>query len=238
MSINLKAYEPLLRAAKEAGVRRFINASSSSVYGVKEEQRVTEDLPTEPITLYAQCKAEGEKIVRSFESADFRTISVRSATLCGYSPRQRLDLTVNILTNYAVNKGRIVVHGGSQQRPNIHVEDIADFYVSLVEMETEAWDGRAYNVGYQNHSVSQIAHIVRETIGANEVEIEVTDTQDLRSYRIDSTLVAERLGFYPKRRVEDAVLDLKKAFDKGLLPDSLNDSRYFNVKAMKAMGIG
>ena len=237
-SINYDAYEPLLKAAKKAGVRRFINASSSSVYGVKQEQRITEDLSLEPLTLYARCKAESERVVQSFESPDFKTISVRSATLCGYSPRQRLDLTVNILTNFALNKGKIIVHGGSQQRPNIHIQDIADFYTMLVEMDTSNWEGLAYNVGYQNHSVMEIAKIVRKVVGRENVDIEVADTQDLRSYRIDSSLVKERLGFEPRYTLEDAVGGLKKAFDSGLLPNSFEDPRYFNIKAMQEMGIG
>jgi len=235
LSINLQAYEPLLCIARSAGVSKFINASSSSVYGVKDQPRVTEDLPLEPITLYARCKAESERIVRSFESDDFKTISVRSATLCGYSPRQRLDLTVNILTNFAVNKGKILVHGGSQQRPNIHIEDIADFYVTLAESDPAGWGGLAYNVGYQNHTVMEIARMVRRVVGRQNVEIEVADAHDLRSYRIDSTLVRDRLGFEPRRTLQDAVGDLKKAFQAQLLPDPLEDPRYFNIKTMQTM---
>jgi len=238
ISINLEAYKPLLVAAKKEGVTRFINASSSSVYGVKDDEHVTEDLPLEPLTIYSKCKMESEKVVRSCESPNFRTISVRSATLCGYSPRQRLDLTVNILTNFAVNRGKIVVHGGYQQRPNIHIEDISDLYIELVEMDTDLWNGMAYNVGYQNHSVLEIANIVRNVVGKENVDIEITDTKDLRSYRIDSTLVGERLGFYPRHTLEEAVKDLKKAFDAGILPNSFNDPRYFNIKTMKNNGIG
>lgn len=238
ISINLEACEPLLCAAKKAGVTRFINASSSSVYGIKQEQGVTEDLPLEPLTLYARCKAESEKVVRSFESQDFKTLSIRSATLCGYSPRQRLDLTVNILTNFAVNKGKIVVYGGSQQRPNIHIKDMSDFYVMLVEMDTSDWGGLAYNVGYQNHSIMEIAEIVGSVVGKENVDIDVTDAYDLRSYRIDSSLVKERLGFEPKHTLEEAVADLKRAFDNGLLPNSFDEPKYFNIKAMREMGIG
>jgi len=237
-SINLHAYKGLLEAASRGGVKKFINASSSSVYGVKEDRHVTEDLPLEPITVYATCKAESEELVRSFESKHFKTISVRSATLCGYSPRQRLDLTVNILTNYAINKGQIVVHGGRQQRPNIHVNDIADFYLGLVEMNPEAWGGLSYNVGYQNHSILEIARIVRQVVGKESVKIEITDTDDLRSYRIDSSLVFERLGFKPKHTLEEAVEDLKKAFASQLLCDSFENPQYYNIKTMKSLGTG
>ena len=237
-SINLHAYQGLLESAGRGGVKKFINASSSSVYGIKEEPRVTEDLPLAPITVYAACKAAAEELVRSFESKHFKTVSVRSATLCGYSPRQRLDLTVNILTNYAVNKGRIVVHGGSQQRPNIHINDIADFYAGLVEMNPEAWGGRSYNVGYQNHSLLEIARMVRRVVGKESVAIEITDTNDPRSYRIDSSLVWERLGFAPKHTLEDAVEDLKRAFASQWLCDPFENPRYYNIRAMKSIGIG
>ncbi|MCP4713020.1 MAG: NAD(P)-dependent oxidoreductase, partial [Planctomycetes bacterium] len=129
-------------------------------------------------------------------------------------------------------------HGGSQQRPNIHVEDIADFYVKLVGMNPESWGGLSYNVGYQNHSILEIAQMVRQVVGNESVAIEITDTNDLRSYRIDSSLVYERLGFKPRRTLEDAVEDLKRAFGSQLLCDSFENPQYYNIRAMKSLGIG
>ncbi|MBT5926637.1 MAG: NAD-dependent epimerase/dehydratase, partial [Verrucomicrobia bacterium] len=128
-SINLDAFRPLVEISKEAGVNRFIYASSSSVYGIKEESNVHEGMALEPLTDYSRFKADCEKILAEYESSEFTTVTIRPATVCGYSPRLRLDLTVNILTNHAVNNGLITVFGGEQRRPNIHIEDITDLYV-------------------------------------------------------------------------------------------------------------
>lgn len=238
MSINLKAYTPLLEMASELGIHKFINASSAGVYGAKNGRRVTEDFQLEPMTLYARCKAGSEQLVRSFETDAFRTISVRSAMFCGYSPRQRLDLTANILTNFAVNKGKIVVQGGSGQCPHIHLQDMVAFYSHLVEMDPEPWGGLAYNVGSEHFSEIEIAEIVRKVVGKDHVEIEVTETNNCSSYEIDSSLAKERLGFRPGHSLEEAIMDMKMAFEDNLLPDSFANNNYFNVKAMKAIGIG
>ena len=131
-SINLDAFRPLVETSKEAGVNRFIYASSSSVYGIKEESSVHEGMSLEPLTDYSRFKANCERILAEYQSGEFTTVTIRPATVCGYSPRLRLDLTVNVLTNHAVNNGRITVFGGEQRRPNIHIEDITDLYVQLL----------------------------------------------------------------------------------------------------------
>ena len=123
-SINFDAFEPLVKISREAGVRRFVYASSSSVYGVSDDPQVTESTELKPLTDYSRFKAECEPILLSYQTEEFSTVIVRPATVCGYSPRQRLDLVVNILTNHAVNSGKITVFGGDQMRPNIHIEDI------------------------------------------------------------------------------------------------------------------
>ena len=130
-SINYDAFFDLVAVAKDSGVKRFIYASSSSVYGVKSDDNVTEDLPLEPLTDYSKYKALCEEVLLKAQSPDFTTVVLRPATVCGYSPRLRLDLTVNILTNHAVNSGRITVFGGDQKRPNIHIDDMADVYLRL-----------------------------------------------------------------------------------------------------------
>lgn len=237
-AINLDAYRPLLELARSAGVSRFINASSSSVYGVKDDPDVTEALPLEPLTLYARYKAETEDIVRAFEAPDFTTVNVRSATLCGYSPCQRLDLTVNILTNHGYNNGRILVHGGQQKRPNIHVNDTADLYTQLVNTPAELIAGDVFNVGFENHRVIDIAHIVQRVLEdemGRSIEIEITDSYDERSYHISSKKVSDRLGFHPKQTIKDAIRDLVRAFRDGLLPDSMMEPRYFHIKHMQAL---
>ena len=235
-SINYDAFMPLVDISKAAGVKRFIYASSSSVYGIKKGVEVTEELPLDPLTDYSKYKAlcEGELTARG--SDDFTTIIIRPSTLCGYSPRQRLDLTVNILTNHALNKGRITVYGGEQIRPNLHVKDMVALYLFMLRQDSAKVHQGIYNVGYQNHKVKDIAHIVRRALG-EEIEIETTPSDDLRSYHVNSDKIARELGFVPGRTIEDAVRDLKEAFDQGLLPNSMDDIRYSNIKTMQAVGL-
>lgn len=235
-SINYDAFRPLVRAAKAAGVRRFVYASSSSVYGIKDEDDVTEDLPLEPLTDYSKYKALCEEVLAEERAPGFTTLTIRPATVCGYAPRLRLDLSVNILTNHAVNHGAIKVFGGSQKRPNIHIEDMVALYLKSLEWDAALIDGRVYNAGYENHTIMQIAEMVRDVVGGGTA-IEVTPTDDLRSYHISSEKLRRELGFVPTRTIADAVRDLKRAFDAGLVPDSLTDSRYFNIRRMQEIGL-
>jgi nucleoside-diphosphate-sugar epimerase len=229
--INFTAFEPLVQEAKSARVRRFIYASSSSVYGVKEEERVTEDLLLEPLTDYSKFKAMCEPILIEASSDDFVTTVIRPATLCGYSPRQRLDLTVNILTNHAVNERVIRVFGGDQYRPNLHIEDMCRVYLELLEQPAALVNGQIFNVGSDNMKVSEIAEIVASQVGG-PVEVRVEPTQDPRSYRISSDRIAEAINFRPKFTIKDAVTDLQRAFLNGDLPNSLTDPTYFNIRRM------
>lgn len=235
-SINYDCFRPLVRAAKEASVRRFIYASSSSVYGIKEEENVTENLPLQPLTDYSKYKAMCEEVLEAEREPGFTTLTVRPATVCGYAPRLRLDLSVNILTNHAINAGRIKVFGGSQKRPNIHVDDMVEFYTRALEWDDDAIDGRIYNAGYENHTIMQIAEMVRDVIG-KDTAIEVTPTDDLRSYHISSEKLRRELGFTPTRTITDAVRGLKAAFDAGRVPDSMTDPHYFNIKMMQQIGL-
>ncbi len=237
-SINFDCFEPMVVAAKKAGVKRFIYASSSSVYGVSEAANVDETHPLKPLTDYSRFKMLCEEILERHRQPGFTTITIRPATVCGYSPRTRLDLSVNILTNLAVNKRQITVFGGSQKRPNIHIDDISDLYVQLLAMPAETIDGGIYNAGYQNYSIADLALMVKKVVEAEmpekaPIEIVTSPTDDLRSYHVGSDLIAKKLGFTPKRTVEDAIKDLCRAFKAGKLPGSLDDPRYFNVKIMK-----
>lgn len=235
-SINYDCFRPLIKAAKTAGVDRFIYASSSSVYGIKKEANVTEDLPIEPLTDYSKFKALCETVLNSEREPGFTTLILRPATVCGYSPRLRLDLAVNILTNLAINKRKITVFGGAQLRPNLHIEDMTDLYVKAIEAPAEAIDGKIWNAGYENHSVMQIAQMVRKVVGGG-VEIEVTPTDDNRSYHVSSERIAREFGFTPKHTIEEAIRDLKAAFEAGKIPDSLTASRYFNIKRMQEINL-
>jgi nucleoside-diphosphate-sugar epimerase len=231
-SINLDPFEPMVQIAKENGVQRFIYASSSSVYGIKDEPQVTEDMELEPLTDYSKFKAECEQILKKYESDDFTCLTIRPATVCGYSPRLRLDLTVNILTNFAVNKGFIKVFGGEQKRPNIHIEDMTDLYCEVLEMPHEKIHGKIFNAGYENFKVKEIAQMVKNVIG-DQVDIKTEPTNDNRSYHVSSEKIKQELGFVPQHSIEDAVRDLKKAFDQGLIKDSFENEKYFNVKLMQ-----
>lgn len=240
-SINFDAFAPLVRQSRDAGVQRFIYASSSSVYGVSDEPDVGEDHPLRPLTDYSRYKAECEPILLDQQADDFTTLVLRPATLCGYSPRQRLDLTVNILTNHAVNRGRITVFGGTQLRPNFHIDDMVDLYLQVLSEPKERIAGRIFNAGYENASVSRLAEIVKGAVeretGTNGIEIVTTPSDDLRSYHISSEKIRRELGFSPKRTIEDAVRDLVRAFRDGRLPDPLNRSTYFNIKRMQELAL-
>ena len=236
-SINYDAFTPLAEISKTSGVRRFIYASSSSVYGVKEVENVDESMSLEPLTDYSRYKALCEEILLRYQSPDFTTVIVRPATVCGYSPRQRLDVIVNILTNHAVNAGRIKVYGGDQKRPNIHIQDMVDAYLLLLELPDELIAGRIYNAGYQNHTVRQLAEMVRDVVGPEQVVLVTEPTDDNRSYHISSEKIARELGFHPRFTIEDAVQDLVKAFAEGRLPNSMTDSRYFNIKRMQELNL-
>jgi nucleoside-diphosphate-sugar epimerase len=237
-TINYDCFEPMVVAAKEQRVRRFIYASTSSVYGVSDKPDVTEDHPLVPLTLYNRYKGLCEPLLFKHQSPDFVCVTIRPATICGYSPRMRLDLSVNILTNHAVNAGTITVFGGEQLRPNLHIQDVCDLYRLLLEVRDEAIAGETFNAGFQNHSILDIARIVRRVVQEEfpekgEIEIVTTPTNDVRSYHINSDKIARTLGFRPKRGIEDAVRDLCRAFKDGKLPDSMTDDQYVNVKALK-----
>ena len=229
-SINYDALCDLVKIAKDSGVKRFVYASSSSVYGIKEEENVTEEVSLEPLTDYSKYKALGEEFLFKNQSEEFTTVAVRSATVCGYSPRQRLDLVVNILTNLAINTGSISVFGGEQKRPNIHIEDLTDLYTLLVEVESSLISGQAFNVGAENHKVSELAGLVQRNVGRDNVEIVQTPTDDNRSYHICSDKIKNVIGFTTKRKIDNAIIELSDAIRTGLLVDTLNNRKYFNVK--------
>lgn len=235
-SINLDAFEPLVAASRDAGASRFIYASSSSVYGIKEVQDVTEDMPLEPLTDYSRFKAQCEEILARYQSPGFTTVTIRPATVCGYSRRQRLDVVVNILTNQAYHNREVTILGGDQLRPNIHIADMVDAYLLLLAAEPETIAGRIYNAGYENQSVRAIADEVRSVIG-DDVRVVRKDSNDNRSYHISSARILDELGFRATRTIADAVRDLKDAFDAGLLPGSLTDERYFNIKRMQSIDL-
>ena len=235
-SINLDAFQPLVEISREQGVKRFIYASSSSVYGIKKEMDVNEAMTLEPLTDYSRFKAECEKILLDYQSPNFSVVIVRPATVCGYSPRQRLDVIVNILTNLAYNKREISIFGGEQLRPNIHIADMVDSYFLLLQSDDLEVAGQIFNAGFENQKVKDLAEIVKEVIG-QDVRMVTLPTEDNRSYHISSKKIYDELGFKATRTIRDAVIDIKNAFDQGKLPNSLNDERYFNIKRMQSLNL-
>lgn len=241
-SINLDAFEPMVIAAKKAGVKRFIYASSSSVYGVSDKLNVTEDHPLVPLTLYNKYKGMCEPLLFKHMDENFTCVTIRPATLCGYGPRLRLDLSVNILTNHAVNNNKIVVFGGEQLRPNLHIQDMCDLYTLLLTAPKEKIAGEIFNAGYENMSIKDIAMVVKRVVEDEfpekaPLKIEVTESNDNRSYHINSDKIKRILGFEPKLTVEDAVRDLCHAFRDGKIADSMTDDKYYNVKRIQALEV-
>ena len=239
-SVNLDAFEPMVMAAKKAGVSRFIYASSSSVYGVSDQPDVTEDHPLIPLTLYNKYKGLCEPLLARHTDDSFVGVTFRPATVCGYAPRLRLDLSVNILTNYAVTNSKITVFGGAQLRPNLHVQDYCDVVKLLMDAPKEKIADEIFNVGFQNMSIMDIAHVVKKVVETEfpekkDIQITTTPTDDIRSYHINSDKIKRALGFAPTHSIEDAVRDLCTAFKQGLIPDSFTDDRYYNVKRLKRL---
>lgn len=233
-SINLDAFPGVLAAARRAGARRFIYASSSSVYGIREEPDVHEESPCLPLTDYSRYKLECEAILHQQGFEEY--VILRPATVCGWAPRMRLDLTVNILTIHALVLGKIRVFGGSQLRPNLHMRDMVEVYRLLLEAPARAVHGQTFNAGYQNLPVLEIAHKVRSVLGEG-IEIEVTPSDDLRSYHISSAKIARVLGFQPAHTVEEAISDIARAYRAGWFREPMTNPLYYNIRRMQELDL-
>ena len=237
-SINLDAFEPMVIAAKKAGIKRFVYASSSSVYGISDQKDVKEDHPLVPLTLYNKYKGMCEPRLLNHTDKNFEGVIFRPATVCGYAPRQRFDLSVNILTNFAINKGFIKVFGGDQLRPNLHVVDYSDAVELLIKSDSEKIKNEIFNVGYQNLSIYQIAKLVKKVVEnqfseKKNIEIIKEKSDDNRSYHINSDKIKEKLNFIPKRTIEKAVEDLCEAFRQNKFENTFSEDIYFNINRMK-----
>lgn len=240
-SVNLHAFEPMVLAAKRAGVKRFVYASSSSVYGVSDEPDVTEEHPLVPLTLYNKYKGMCEPLLFKHTDENFTGVVFRPATVCGYSPRLRLDLSINILTNHAVTNNKITVFGGAQLRPNLHIQDYCDLAELLLNAPKAEVANQIFNCGYQNMSIMDLAHVVKRVVerefpGRPPIEIVTTPTNDMRSYHINSDKIKRTLGFEPCHTIEEAIEELCAAFKAGRIPKSMDDDIYYNVKRMKNLG--
>lgn len=234
-SINYECFENLVIKSKKNGVKKFIYASTSSVYGVSESPNVTEEHPLKPITDYNKYKGLCEPLLKKHLNKDFTGIIIRPATVCGYSEKMRFDLTVNILTNFAYHKKFIKVFGGKQFRPNIHIDDMCDLYEYLIDNDFNEINGQIFNAGHQNLSVASIAdetkHIV-DKFTSSKIEIKYEKSNDIRSYQINSDKIQRELGFKFKKNIQDAVLDLCKSFQNNKIKDSFN-IKYSNLQVLK-----
>lgn len=230
--VNFDAVGLLLSLARKAGVKRFINASSSSVFGIKPDPDVTEALEPEPLTFYSKYKMLSEWLVVAAASDDFCTVNIRPATICGYSPRQRFDLTVNKLTADAVRKKVITVHGGQQRRPNVGMSDMITLYGLLVDADASRINGRTFNFGFENHKVIDIAEIIQAELRDLGVKIDVTETSDNRDYHISSGEIVRTLGYKPMSSIRQEVGNLRKALESGLFTD-IDAPEHYNMKFME-----
>lgn len=234
-SINFDSFGPFVKLCKRRKTRRFIFASSSSVYGIKPNQDVVENIPLDPITDYAKYKAKCEKVLFSHMDDNFVCTALRPSTVCGYAPRQRLDIVVNILTNFAYHKDEILVLGGQQMRPSIHIDDMVRAYLTILEAKQEVIQGQSFNIGFENYRVIDLAKLVQKHI--SKATIKIVPSNDQRSYHINSDKFKEVLSFSPIFTVEDAIKDLISAFKQKKLPNPLSDIKYFNVQLMKAIDL-
>lgn len=234
-SVNFDCFEPMVLAAKKNQIKRFIYASSSSVYGVSKKKNVKENHPLLPLTLYNKYKGLCEPLLFKHTDENFLGVIFRPATVCGYSPRMRFDLSVNILTNFAYNKNYINVFGGKQLRPNLHILDYCDAVIRLINAPNKKIKNKIFNVGHQNMSIANIAKTVKKIISSKtkkNIEIFTSKSNDKRSYHINSDKIYKELNFKPKRGIQDAVLELYLSFKKGILPKSFDNINYYNVKKM------
>lgn len=224
--INFTCFPKLINKLKHSNIEQFIYASSSSVYGVKEEESVTEDLKAEPMTDYSKFKLECENILLNHEGKFFKTV-IRPATVCGYSERQRLDVIVNILTNHAFFNKKIIIHGGDQLRPNIHIDDMSSSYIEVIK-NSLICNNEVFNVGDENHSVNKLAEMVNQA--CPEAQLIREKVLDQRSYKISSEKILNKIGFKTKKTIRDAIDDLVDAFTKKKLTNTFNDDNFYNIK--------
>lgn len=223
--VNTLATMQLVERAIASNVKQFIYASSGSVYGIKDEEQVTEDLSLVPISDYNKTKMISERILLSYQDSIF-VQCVRPATVCGFSPRTRLDVSVNMLTMQALVNRRITVFGGKQTRPNVHIKDICRIFNHFLD-NGDKYSG-IFNAGFENISILAIAEKVAGKIPA---EIVVTESNDPRSYRLNSDKLLNT-GFKPEFNVDYAIQEIINAFNKGELKDE--DINY-NIKTMKKL---
>jgi nucleoside-diphosphate-sugar epimerase len=229
-SINLDGCRDIIHAARRNGISRFIYASSASVYGVRDEPNIVEDMPLEPITLYSRYKAEIEDALFAIDDPGFTTVAVRNSTVSGFSPRMRLDLIISIFVRAALRRKLITIEGGNQLRPLIHMQDLVDFYVLLLNADAAKIHRQAFNVSSDNYKVIDVAKMVQERIPCDFAFAGFTDP---RSYHVDTSKVERTLGYKPSRTIESAIEEVQAALVDGRIDD--DDPRCYNIRHMKTL---
>ena len=233
--INLDSYPILLDEAVGAGARRFINLSSIGVYGINYDNNVTESDPINPLTDYSRCKAKSELLVKEHNSENLTTVSLRCGTVCGWSPRMRLDLSTNTLAACAISSKKLTVWGGAQKRPQIHIDDATDFIVDLLTVPAAKIGGRVFNAAGHNTTVKEIAETIKEVMSGDMELTRGPARADERTYHVSSERIARELGFTVKKTIRDAVVDIMKAYENRLWFNP-EDPIYHNIERMKSMG--
>ncbi len=239
-TINFDAFEPMVIAAKKGNIKRFIYASSSSVYGISKKKNVTENHKLLPLTLYNKYKGMCEPLLFKHTDQNFCGVVFRPATVCGYSPKMRFDLSVNILTNFAYNKKIIKVFGGKQLRPNLHILDYCEAVLKLIKAPKNKIYNQIFNVGNQNMSIDNIAKLVKNIIEKRykqKIQIIKTKSNDNRSYHINSDKIKRVLKFKPKKNIQNAIIEICKAFDNNKIKNSFTNLNFFNVEKLKKLKV-
>ena len=235
-SVNFDCFEPMVIAAKKNNIKRFIYASSSSVYGISNRKDVKEDHPLLPLTAYNKFKGMCEPLLLGHSDDNFETVIFRPATVCGYGPRMRFDLSVNILTCNAICNNKIRVFGGDQLRPNLHILDYCKAVQILIEADEQKVNREIFNIGYENLSIGEIAKkikfILENNFNFNNIEINVESSNDNRSYHINSDKIFYVLNFQPSLTIEDAVKEIYEKFKNNEFDNPMSNKIYYNVKTL------
>lgn len=239
--INLDAFEPLVKISKSAGIKKFIYCSTGSVYGVSKQKNVRENHPLVPITLYNKYKAQCEPILLNYTDKNFIGTIIRPATVCGYAPRLRLDLTVNILTYSGYFNSEITIFNGKQQRPNIYIEDMCRIYLKLLKCDSKIIENEIFNCDCENYKVEEIAKIVKgylEKSTKKETKLKYLPSDDIRSYHLNADKIKNKLGYKNKFTILDGVKSLVKVFKENekYYRRASSKSIFYNVKHMKING--
>lgn len=239
-SINYDAFPNLVASSRDAGVKRFILASSTSQYGIKPPgTKVTEDVSADPQTDYARFKLACEQFMQSHPEivGDMEYTFVRPSTICGYAPRLRMDLVVNTFTGHAVERKKITVYNGDNVRAALNIDDMVEFYKLMLNAPASLVDRQAFNVSDISAPIRDLAHLVRNTLRDDRIEIEEEKTNDTRSYPVDATKARETLGFECLHGIEKAVLSIRDAYNLGKIAEGLSNPMYHNIKRMQQIGL-